>query len=149
MEKEITFDLFNPEYTYLHRAGIAGLYMTRKSFNKNNICNSMLSWELTDEKIKLYINSTEKESLIWLFNNSFKICDYGLIDFPGYANNTHIEKYLFHDFILHTFYGQGKGGGGKLSSIKKSINVEINDEVINLNYNPVIRLNHLYKIEEK
>jgi len=45
--------LFGPGMTSLHKAGLAGLFMTLRSFEERNRKIDGLSWELLPDKVRL------------------------------------------------------------------------------------------------
>ena len=51
---KLEFDLSNPSFTLLHRAGLAGLWMTLKQFEKEKIeVPYELKWHLNERKVSL------------------------------------------------------------------------------------------------
>ena len=98
------FDLADPYMTLLHRAGLAGLYMTLKQLEKEQVQTiGGLSWELTDRSVSLSWDGNDFEVLDWLFKESFQLRD-GLIALRGLdAKTMDIQPLvMMHQGILGT-----------------------------------------------
>jgi len=64
--------LFGPGMTSLHKAGLAGLFMTLRSFEERNRKIDGLSWELLPDKVRLCWQKENrmKPSMNWSGNHS-------------------------------------------------------------------------------
>lgn len=74
----ITFDLANPQMTLMHRAGLAGLYMTLQQLdreNQNFQHNSQipLQWVYDRRSVTLRWEGKALDALKWLFEQSFQL----------------------------------------------------------------------------
>ncbi|TYQ27636.1 type I-MYXAN CRISPR-associated Cas8a1/Cmx1 [Pseudanabaena sp. UWO311] len=74
----LTFDLADPQMTLMHRAGLAGLYMTLRQLdreNQNFQHNSQipLQWNLDQRSITLSWQGKALDTLKWLFEQSFQL----------------------------------------------------------------------------
>lgn len=106
---KIQLNLGDPSMTLLHRAGMAGLWMTLKKLEKiypkpaQRIGN--LSWLLTSRDISLNWEGQDFIVLDWLLKNSFKISDEGLISLTGLdSQNMDIQtQIIIHQGITATF----------------------------------------------
>ena len=67
-QKVIKLSLWQPFNTPLHRAGLAGLYMSLKHLK--SLKGEVIDWDLTPESITLRWNCTDRQALIWLLNNT-------------------------------------------------------------------------------
>jgi CRISPR-associated protein Cas8a1/Csx13 len=104
------FDLADPYMTLLHRAGLAGLYMTLKQLEKEQVQTiGGLSWELTDRSVSLSWDGNDFEVLDWLFKESFQLRD-GLIALRGLdAKTMDIQPLvMMHQGILGTLLQHNK-----------------------------------------
>jgi CRISPR-associated protein Cas8a1/Csx13 len=98
------FNLADPYMTFLHRAGLAGLYMTLKQLEKENVQTiGGLSWQLSDRAVSLSWEGNDFEVLDWLLKESFQIRD-GLISLRGLdAKTMDIQPLvMMHQGILGT-----------------------------------------------
>jgi CRISPR-associated protein Cas8a1/Csx13 len=111
---KIQLDLANPSMTLLHRAGIAGLWMTLRQLEKQyptpaeRVGN--LNWVLADCSISLSWQEEDFAVLDWLFKESFQISDEGLICLTGLNPQAiNIENKLnMHLGIRNTFLQHNK-----------------------------------------
>ena len=82
---KIELSLSDPGMTMLHRAGVAGLYMTLKALEKSYSTlksrQGNFQWILKDTIISLDWKGNDYEALDWLLKKSFQISSDG-IHFP-------------------------------------------------------------------
>ncbi len=113
---QLDFDLGDPNSTLLHRAGIAGLWMTLRQLERedNQVENRPggLNWELAEDerqfvhrRITLRWEGNDRDVLAWLLRESFQISNEGLISLRGLDSKTmDIQPQLIvHQGILGTF----------------------------------------------
>ena len=93
--------------TDLHRAGLAGLFMTLKAFDNKNVKISGLEWELTSTTVKLIFKD---DNLVNAFNDlvkySFQIDDDGFFLLPGtelYKPFNQGKRYQLYEALRGTF----------------------------------------------
>jgi CRISPR-associated protein Cas8a1/Csx13 len=102
---QIDFHLGNPGFTLLHRAGLAGLWMTLKQLEKEKVTPpSGLNWQLTHRQVTLNWEGNDLQVLEWLLKESFQIHD-GLIALRGLDSKTMRKdsQAIVHQGILGTF----------------------------------------------
>lgn len=110
---QIEFDLGKPSFTLLHRAGLAGLWMTLKQLEKETLPENRpggLRWPLdTDQltahrRFSLKWEGNDQEVLNWLLKESFQIHD-GLVSLRGLDSKTMRKdsQVIVHQGILGTF----------------------------------------------
>lgn len=104
---QIELDLGNPNLTLLHRAGLAGLWMTLKYFdnNSNEKRPEGLNWKITPRQIILQWERNDREILDNLLRESFQIQD-GLIYFRclNLKDINDIQpRLIIHQGMLGTF----------------------------------------------
>ncbi|MEH2395561.1 MAG: type I-MYXAN CRISPR-associated Cas8a1/Cmx1 [Nostoc sp.] len=123
---KIQLNLGDPSITWIHRAGIAGLWMTLKQLEKLYPIPAErpgnLTWLLTPRSISLEWQGQDFLVLDWLLKQSFQINEEGLISLTGL--NTHsinIETQInIHLGITGTFLQHNqifKFDGGKSWSL--------------------------------
>lgn len=114
MALEMTLKLNAPGMTSLHKAGLAGLYMTLKAFDKNHKEIEGLQWTLEDKQITLnWIDDKAKSAFEELVKQSFWIDDQGFIRIYGLEPKKEMkpeQRYLLYKAILLSFL---QFGGGK------------------------------------
>lgn len=102
---KLEFDLANPSFTLLHCAGLAGLWMTLKQLETENVSLPQgLNWKRDNRKIILNWEGSDKAVLEWLLQESFQIND-GLISLRGLDSQTMRKdaQVIVHQGILGTF----------------------------------------------
>ena len=107
VKPKIELSLSDPSMTMLHRAGVAGLYMTFQALAKRYpILKSRqgdFKWIFTKDSICLYWQGNDYEALNWLFTESFQINNLGLISFVGLDYQTLESQLITHIGISNTF----------------------------------------------
>ena len=105
---KLELDLSNPRYTLLHRAGLAGLYMTVNQLKNEKVKpppNLQLQWNVTARRVILEWQGQDINCLRWLLQESFQISDEKLIELRGLNSKTmRIDsQVIVHSGILGTF----------------------------------------------
>ncbi|MBH8562645.1 type I-MYXAN CRISPR-associated Cas8a1/Cmx1 [Nostoc sp. CENA67] len=119
---KLEFDLGNPSFTWLHCAGLAGLWMTLKQLEIEKVARPEgLNWQLSHRKIILNWQESDKTVLEWLLKESFQIND-GLIALRGLDSQTMRKdaQVIVHQGILGTFLqhtSTHKSSGTKTESL--------------------------------
>lgn len=131
---EMVINLFGPGMTALHKAGLAGLWMTLKTLEKNNVQLNSGSWALTNTSVTLKWSGDPKTFFSSLFNESFKIDKNGLFHFPALGDPLNHSQHAvtLQEAILGTFLQHGltrksdpsQGPSGNLS-IQRDNSTEI------------------------
>ncbi len=97
----------DPGMTMLHRAGVAGLYMTLKALVKRyptlKSRQGNFKWVLTNDKVNLFWKGDDYTALHWLFQESFQISDNGLISLAGLQTQILENQLITHIGISNTF----------------------------------------------
>lgn len=107
MALEMKLKLNAPGMTSLHKAGLAGLYMTLKAFDKKQEEIEGLQWELEDKQITLHwTDDKPKGAFEKLAKKSFWIDDEGFYSFAGLPiDNSDIErKYILYKALNSCFF---------------------------------------------
>lgn len=104
--QQLTFHLADPSYTFLHRAGIAGLWMTLKQLERDKVeYENGMSWDLSNTRqVILSWNGQDQTALDWLLNQAFQL-DRGVIALRGIDAKTmrRDAQISIHQGILSTF----------------------------------------------
>ncbi|MBD2044137.1 type I-MYXAN CRISPR-associated Cas8a1/Cmx1 [Coleofasciculus sp. FACHB-64] len=111
---KIQLNLGDPSITLLHRAGMAGLWMTLKKLKQIYPTPAQrigrLTWQLTPCSISLDWEGQDFTVLDWLLKQSFQISDEGLISLTG-LNPEKMDiqtKIIIHQGITETFTQHNK-----------------------------------------
>ncbi len=102
---QLELDLGNPGYTLLHRAGLAGLWMTLKQLAKEKVTPpGTFQWQLNHRQVILNWEGQDLEVLHWLLQESFQVAD-GLIALRGLDSKTMRpdSQVIAHQGVLGTF----------------------------------------------
>ncbi|MEL6439077.1 MAG: type I-MYXAN CRISPR-associated Cas8a1/Cmx1 [Cyanobacteria bacterium J06621_8] len=107
VKPKIEISLSDPAMTMLHRAGVAGLYLTLKALAKRyptqKSRQGTLKWTLTNTSISLYWKGNDYEALDWLFSESFQISSNGLISLTGLQATSRESQLAIHVGIKNIF----------------------------------------------
>ena len=107
MAQEMILKLNEAGMTSLHKAGLAGLYMTLQSFAENEEEIEGLKWQLGETEIKLnWTDETPKAAFEKLIKKSFWIDKEGFIRLAGLEVDDAMNKerkYLLYKAILRSF----------------------------------------------
>ena len=130
MALEMTLKLSAPGMTSLHKAGLAGLYMTLKAFDENAFEIEGLKWKLEEKQITLcWKEDSQKEAFEKLINKSFWI-DKGFIRLYGLERNGEMsveQKHLLYRALLNSFL---QFGPHRPTERKRNLRYEIDDKII-------------------
>ncbi|MEC4818736.1 MAG: type I-MYXAN CRISPR-associated Cas8a1/Cmx1 [Scytonema sp. PMC 1069.18] len=142
---KIQLNLSDHSTTLLHRAGIAGFWMTLKQLEKIYPTPAQrtgnLTWLLTPGSISLYWEGPDFIVLDWLLKQSFLISDEGLISLTGLnSQEMGIERQIvIHECITETFLQLNKFFK---SSEKKSQSLTVDGRKFLLEYKRAISYAH-------
>lgn len=125
MALEMKLNLNAPGMTSLHKAGLAGLYMTLKAFDKKREAIEGLEWELEDKQIILHwTDDTPKSAFEKLVKESFWIDDEGFIRLSGLEPRQEMtieQRHLLYQSLLNSFlqFGPHRPTGTKRTLMYK------------------------------
>jgi CRISPR-associated protein Cas8a1/Csx13 len=139
-KNEIRIDLFAPGMTALHRVGLAGLWMTLKKFERDQIHILGGNWVLTPQSVSLRWDRGPSKFFKSLFEKSFRVDKNGIIWFAalGRPMDQPQSSVLRHRAILGTFLQHGKTRKSD-SSTKPTgaLSVEIDGVTLPIKYQKV------------
>jgi len=141
---DMILKLNGPGMTSLHKAGLAGLYMTLKAFERNEIRIDELTWELHPDRIVLdWQGETPKAALQQLIERSFQIDHDGFFRFAGLDNGspaTMDQKHLLYIAMLNTFL---QFGPHRPTASKRTLRIEVDERIMLVNgFGPIQRYRH-------
>lgn len=132
----IKLHLGNPHLTLLHRAGLAGLWMTLKYFETHpQTTLTNLKWKLSHRQMILAWEGNDLEILDHLLKASFQLCD-GLISFPCLDSqelNDLESRLRIHQGMLGTFL-QHNSTHTKQENVTKNLQIDEDSPPIIINY---------------
>ena len=92
---KLSLDLREPSMTFLHRAGVAGLFVQLKYLEQLDVkIPHVLKWSLTAHTIELDWTGNDRAALQWLCDQTFQLDTDGLIYFPAIANSLNFRQRL-------------------------------------------------------
>ncbi|PIU55291.1 MAG: hypothetical protein COS89_07740, partial [Deltaproteobacteria bacterium CG07_land_8_20_14_0_80_38_7] len=96
--------LFDPGMTAFHKVGLAGLYMTLKSFDQKEF-ESVGNWELKPHCVEIAWNGKPGPLFAKLLKRAFEISPKGLIQFSAHKKKGlgDLQRLLLHEVISNTF----------------------------------------------
>jgi CRISPR-associated protein Cas8a1/Csx13 len=113
---KIHLDIRDPSMTFLHRAGVAGLFVQLKYLQQLNLQPPHgLNWSLTAQAIELDWTGKDLDALQWIFSQSFQIDPDGLIYFPAVEHSLNfkqrlaIHRNLQNSFLQHNKFFKSAG----------------------------------------
>ncbi len=112
MAQEMILKLNEAGMTSLHKAGLAGLYMTLKSFAENDDEIEGLEWRLRAAEITLsWTDEMPKAAFETLVKKSFRVDDEGFIRLAGLEPEKEMsfeQRHLLYNSLLNSFLQYGK-----------------------------------------
>jgi CRISPR-associated protein Cas8a1/Csx13 len=135
----LEFDLGNPSFTLLHRAGLAGLWMTLKQLEKEKIqAPYELSWQLNKRQVCLNWEGNDKDFLEWFLKESFQLNN-GIIALRGLDTQSMREdaQVIVHQGILGTLL-QHTSTNKSDGVVTKSLSLGENEPEILVKYKSLI-----------
>lgn len=103
--QQLTFHLGDPTFTLLHRAGLAGLYMTLNQLSyEGEPAIEGMEWQLSSRQVTIHWKGNDQKALDWLLHQSFQLKD-GLIALRGIdSQSMRVDaQVIVHQGILGTF----------------------------------------------
>lgn len=131
MALEMNLKLNAPGMTSLHKAGLAGLYMTLEAFEENREEIEGLEWSLEDRQINLcWTEDKPKGAFERLIQKSFWIDDEGFIRLYGLEPEKEMsleQRHLLYQALLNSFL---QFGPHRPTGKKQPLSYEIDDKII-------------------
>jgi len=143
-QPNIQLSLSDRSITWLHSAGMAGLWMTLKQLEKRFPTVSQrpgqLSWNLSSHSIDLIWSGTDQDILDWLLRQSFQINQEGLILLTGLGTTLSIDAQIaIHQGITQTFLQHNKF---YTSSGEKRLELKTGEKTVSVRYKGLTSYTH-------
>jgi CRISPR-associated protein Cas8a1/Csx13 len=127
----MTLRLYAPGMTALHKAGLAGLYMTLRAFEEKEQAIEGLTWQLEPQRVILHwTDETPKAAFEELIKRSFRVDDKGFIRFTGLEREremTFAQRHHLYNALLNSFLQYGKH---REKSTKTTLSYDVGDDKI-------------------
>jgi CRISPR-associated protein Cas8a1/Csx13 len=137
-------DLFAPGMTLLHKAGLAGLWMTLQGFEERRLALKAGSWTLADRSIELHW--TDRAAFFEsLFANSFKLTSDGLIWLTALGDPADKlqQAVIVHNAVLGTFLQHGRTRRADPSNRRTgAASSDLGDETLAVHFQKVFSYAH-------
>jgi len=128
VNSKIQLNLGDPSMTLMHRAGMAGLWMTLKQLEQQYPTSAErpgnFTWSLTPRSISLDWEGQDLEILDWLLKQSFQISGEGLISLTGLnpqaidiGTQVSIHQGITETFLQHNKFFKSNGKESKSLTI--------------------------------
>ncbi|MBW7864431.1 MAG: type I-MYXAN CRISPR-associated Cas8a1/Cmx1 [Candidatus Hydrogenedentes bacterium] len=134
----MTLKLFDPGMAPLHRAGLAGLWMTLKRFSETKPDLGGLTWEMDDVSVTLHFPDNAAAALDKLLKAAFTVGREGLLGFA--AHETHpmglAERVLLSEAMRNTFLQHNKHNMILGGTEKKELSVAMDENRVFVTYTP-------------
>jgi CRISPR-associated protein Cas8a1/Csx13 len=141
---KMTIKLNAPGMTSLHKAGLAGLYMTLQAFDENGVTIEGLDWQLDSASVVLTWQAEMTEAAFsTLINKSFRRDDDGFIRFAGLEAQkppTTEQKYYLYNALLNSFL---QFGPHRPTGNKRTLSYEVDNRPFWIKeFAPIIKFRH-------
>lgn len=129
MATTMTLKLNAPGMTALHKAGLAGLYMTLRAFEEREQAIKGLTWQLDPRQVVLHwTDEAPKAAFEELIKRSFRIDDKGFIRLTGLEREREMnfaQRHHLYIALLNSFLQYGKH---REKSTRTTLSYDIGDE---------------------
>ncbi len=132
-QKRLSFHLADPQLGPMHRAGLAGLYMTLQQLAREGVAlKGGLTWQGSPHHVELAWTGSDREVLDGLFQESFRLNE-GLIDLRGLGFLSIQARVLVHQGILGTLL-QHNSTHKSIGTAEKAFEIEENQPPLVVRY---------------
>jgi CRISPR-associated protein Cas8a1/Csx13 len=130
---KFTLSIFDPNTLLPHRAGIAGLVLALSVLDPTN---APLTWEVTEDSVKLAWEGNDQEVVKRLLDNTYQITEDGYLDVPA-LNLDDQGLYTFSQGLLTTFlqHNQQRKLG---EAVQKRLTIEEGNPEIQVGFRPIL-----------
>lgn len=147
--EEMTIKLNAPGMTSLHKAGLAGLYMTLRAFEEKGETIKELKWALEPTQVKLiWLNDKPKSAFEELIAKSFWL-DEGFIRLAGLEINrppTIEQKHHLYNALLNSFL---QFGPHRPTGNKQKLSYEVDDKLCWIkSFAPIKEFRHQFAADD-
>jgi CRISPR-associated protein Cas8a1/Csx13 len=124
--------ILDPNTLLPHRAGIAGLALALSVINPDDV---PFSWEVTEDAVNLSWDCTDKEAVLSLLEQTYRIQD-GYLDVRALNLDTQ-RKYTFTEGVMTTFLQHGKQRKQPKESVTLNFLIDEGQPEISRTFRPV------------
>lgn len=135
--------IFDPNTLLPHRAGIAGLAL---ALSVIPLENAPLTWEVTEEEVKLAWDCSDRDAVTWLIEQTYQIQD-GYLNVPALKLESE-ELYTFTEGVLSTFLQHSKQRTRDSNSISKTFQVDEGQPEIRVDFRPLLSCYYTSDLKE-
>jgi CRISPR-associated protein Cas8a1/Csx13 len=131
---ELTLSIYDPNTLLPHRAGIAGLALALSSMPKDE---APLTWEITEDEVRLKWTCTDKEAVQWLVENTYKIADGGYLDVAA-LNLDRQGLYSFTEGVVSTFLQHSQQRKRDSNAVSLAFQIDEGQPEIRVDFRPLL-----------
>lgn len=140
---EFTLSIFDPNTLLPHRAGIAGLAL---ALSVLPCSGTPLTWEVTDDAVKLTWKSSDFDVIKWLLDHSYQITADGYLEVPALKLDKQ-GHYTFTQGVLSSFLQHSKQRSLD-SPVARSFVIDEGQPEIKINVRPLLNCYYTEDIKE-
>jgi CRISPR-associated protein Cas8a1/Csx13 len=145
MEKlnQLTINLFDPGMTFIHRVGLAGLYMTVQRLTDNGMFKSLV-FDLSSTSVAIKWDNDPFESFDTFFREAFsytKSSPEGLIDLAAHRGSGlgDIHRMQISEAILGSFLQHNKQNKIPKGTSRRSASLLMDNQIVVVDYRPLVK----------
>jgi CRISPR-associated protein Cas8a1/Csx13 len=129
-----TLSIFEPNTLLPHRAGIAGLAL---ALSVLDLEDAPLSWEVTEDAVKLSWEGSDRDVVKWLLNNTYQVTKDGYLNVPA-LNLDNQGGYTFTEGVLSSFLQHSKQRARDSTGIAKTFTIDEGQPEIKVEFRPLL-----------
>jgi CRISPR-associated protein Cas8a1/Csx13 len=143
-QSSVTIGLFDPGMTHVHRVGLAGLYMTLKSFGSSEKVPGGLHYEPGPRRLTLSWSGEPKKAFDPFFRAAFGISRHtpdGLVDFAAHRGlgMGDLERIEHTKAVLNSFLQHNKQNNIPKGTSSKSFVLGLEEKQVLVEYRPLVK----------
>lgn len=143
-QSSMTISLFDPGMTHVHRVGLAGLYLTLKSFGASKDMPDGLRCQSEPNRLTLSWNGEPKKAFDPFFKAAFGISKDkpdGLVDFAGHRGlgMGDLERIELSKAVLNSFLQHNKQNNIPRGTTPKSFTLALEEKQVVVRYRPLVK----------
>jgi CRISPR-associated protein Cas8a1/Csx13 len=140
---EFTLSIFDPNTLLPHRAGIAGLALALSALNPQD---APLQWEVTEDEVRLTWEGSDREAVIWLIEQTYRIQD-GYLDVPALKLDPQ-SQYTFTEGVTASFLQHSKQRSRDTNATSLTFQIEEGQPEIRVDFRPLLSCYYTSDLKE-
>jgi len=138
---EFAIGLFEPGMTYVHRVGLAGLYMTLQRIQSSGQSIQGLEFELKPDRVTLSWGAGGPGPLAALCQFAFGRTASGLVDFGAHRAMPigDLERIELTRAVLGSFLQHNKQNLIPKGTANRTVSIELNEQQVMVEYRPLVK----------